>query len=70
MVYQWSDNIGNTSSLTSPVFTYANNGLVSMKLKVTSQACPLNADSITKNLTIESPRPVPPVSLDLDGSTR
>jgi gliding motility-associated-like protein len=56
VVYEWSDNIGNTSNLVSPLFTYSNIGAVSMKLKVISQSCPLISDSIIKNLNIESPR--------------
>ena len=65
--YQWSDNAGNTSSLAAPVFTYTAAGNFTVKLKVTSQACPGNTDSISIPLPIEAPlsaiRMKPPVDV-------
>jgi gliding motility-associated-like protein len=54
--YQWTDNNNNTSTALSPVFTYAQAVAFQMKLKVTPQACPALADSVTKAFTVEVPR--------------
>jgi gliding motility-associated-like protein len=55
--YQWSDTRGNVSISSNPVFTYPTSGIVTMKLKVTPQVCTSLADSITKTINIEVPRP-------------
>lgn len=59
--YEWSDNTGNKSTSQSPSFSYAVTGNYTVKLKVFSQACIAVADSIMRNIVIESP--VAPVRL-------
>ncbi|MBN9298295.1 MAG: gliding motility-associated C-terminal domain-containing protein [Filimonas sp.] len=54
--YLWADNVGNTSTVQSPVITYTQTGNVVMRLKVMPQLCPLLADSISKTLAIEAPQ--------------
>jgi len=53
--YNWSDNQGNISNSLSPTFTYNTAGIVSMKLKVIPQACPLLTDSLVQTIQIETP---------------
>lgn len=53
--YQWSDNNGHSSTLASPSFTYAATGNYYVKLTISSQLCPLVADSITQTIGIVSP---------------
>ena len=55
--YQWSDNAGNSSITAAPTFTYSSAGNYSVKLKVSSQSCPLVADSSTQSIGIVSPTP-------------
>jgi hypothetical protein len=53
--YKWTDNRGNISTSNSPSIVYNTAGQVSMKLVATSSYCPTVKDSITKNITIETP---------------
>ncbi len=55
VTYQWSDNTGKSSTATSPTFTFAQTGSVSMKLKAIPTLCPTQADSTTKAITIVQP---------------
>ena len=57
LTYQWSDNAGNSSTATSPIFTYTTAGNRSMKLKATPTACPALADSVTITVPVEIPTP-------------
>lgn len=50
--YVWTDNAGNSATTASPTFTYTTTGNYSVKLKVSSQACPLVSDSITHTIGI------------------
>jgi gliding motility-associated-like protein len=54
--YKWTDNLGNTSSLASPLVMYTTAGQVSMKLVATSTYCPSVKDSITRVITIDAPQ--------------
>lgn len=53
--FLWSDNNGRNSTATSPLFTYAQPGNISMKLTVTSLICPALADSMVQLIAIEQP---------------
>jgi gliding motility-associated-like protein len=53
--YLWNDGNSNTSTSTSPVFTYNLQAVYNVKLKITPAACPTLADSLTKAVTIDVP---------------
>ncbi|NCI50335.1 T9SS type B sorting domain-containing protein [Sediminibacterium roseum] len=53
--YQWSDGNGNTSTAAQPSFTYTQPGSYTIKLKVSSSACPLLPDSLSKVINVEGP---------------
>ncbi len=54
VTYLWSDGT-NTSTNTSPVFTYTQPGTFNMKLTVTPTGCPAMAESLTKAVAVEAP---------------
>lgn len=53
--YLWNDGNTNTSTNASPVFTYNQQAVYNVKLKITPVACPLLADSLTKAVSIAIP---------------
>jgi gliding motility-associated-like protein len=57
VTYSWSDNTGNSSTATSPAFTYVSPGNISVKLRIQSVSCPLVSDSLTLVIPVEQPTP-------------
>jgi gliding motility-associated-like protein len=57
VTYSWSDNTGNSSTATSPEFTYVSPGNISVKLRIQSVSCPLVSDSLTLVIPVEQPTP-------------
>lgn len=55
--FLWSDNNANSSTSTTPRFTYTTAGNYNVKLRITPQSCPLLADSVTIVVPIEAPTP-------------
>ncbi|MCW3005154.1 MAG: hypothetical protein JWQ20_4452, partial [Conexibacter sp.] len=53
--YLWNDGNTNTSTSVSPVFTYNQQAVYNVKLKITPTACPSLADSLTKAVSIDIP---------------
>ncbi|MFL9482766.1 PKD domain-containing protein [Chitinophagaceae bacterium LWZ2-11] len=53
--YLWADNVGHTSTIASPTFTYAQTGNYVMQLTVTPQLCVNLAAGTSKTIPIEAP---------------
>jgi gliding motility-associated-like protein len=53
--YVWSDGNNNSSTNTSPVFTFNQRASYNVKLKITPVSCPSLADSLTRIVSIDVP---------------
>jgi gliding motility-associated-like protein len=73
LAYQWYDNAGNSSTATSPVFTYDSAGIINVTLVATPVGCASLTDSITEQITVLAPAPgiqLPTVNLELGLATQ